>query len=242
MKSASSASSLQLWFWSKACWPEIFASTGWLPSREDVGQMWAPVCGLLGPALCGTSSPRSLESWELSGTVCFGKMVHRCTWASHHLVGCSRTGDEGGWGSVRRGSGPRPGSCSVSFKWNNQSVAWPSLAAPHLLSPFIHILLDEMWCLFQAVYLLPKPLCCAWGPPVVKPWEAKSFLLTKRIVLQNEKLFCREMSPGEWGEETIKNYNVNAVSFSLIWGSYWGLVAYVTASQRALSNCYEEVR
>ena len=56
---------------------------------------------------------------------------------------------------------------------------------------------------------------------MVKPWEAKSFLLTKRIVLQNEKkLFCREMSPGELGEETIKNYNVNAVSFSLIWGSY----------------------
>lgn len=121
---------------------------------------------------------------------------------------------------MRRGSGPRPGSCSVSFKWNNQSVAWPSLAAPHLLSPFIHVLLDEMWCLFQAVYLLPKPLCCAWGPPLVKPWEAKSFLLTKRIVLQNEKLFCREMSPGEWGGEDSKKLQCECSEFQ----SYLGVL------------------
>ena len=126
--------------------------------------------------------------------------------------------DEGGWGSVRMGSGPRPGSWSVSFKWNR---VWSGLVLLlHTSNHLSSMLKGEIWCLFQSVYLLSKPLCCAWGPPVVKPWEAKSFLLTKRIVLQNEKLFCREMSPGEWGEETIKNYNVNAVSFSLIWGSY----------------------
>ena len=31
------------------------------------GQMWAAVCGLLGPGLLGTGSPRIFESLELIG-------------------------------------------------------------------------------------------------------------------------------------------------------------------------------
>ena len=147
MKSAFSASSHQLWFWSKTCCLENFARAGITAQQAGWGQMWAVACGLLGPGLWGTGSPRSWSawnSWTLSvlGRWCAGTPECCC------LVGCSGTGDEVGWGPVRVGWGPMPRSWSMSLQWNNESVAWASLGAPHppiMFHPCFAESLGEMW-------------------------------------------------------------------------------------------------
>lgn len=106
---------------------------------------WGPGCGV--QAALGLWSPGNSRALFVLGRWCTGAPECLTAWLAAAGLGMR----ELGLSESALRSRARQLVC----------VAWPSLAAPHHLSPFIHVLLDEIWCLFQAVYLLSKPLCCA---------------------------------------------------------------------------------
>lgn len=145
--------------------------------------MW-PAVWPVGPWAVGHRQPWILESWALLGTVCLGRVVHRYTWVSHCLVGCSRTEDDVGWGQVRVDSDPMPGSWSVSFKWNQSCCSTPSYQVSSMFCWVIGWnVISSLCCLaaFWALSFARRSSLCGqtlWSRSLL--WGRDYFLLDDR--------------------------------------------------------------